>query len=217
MPQEMSVPPPPPRRLAFTLLEVMVAIVLTGIVVLLASSMAQAGLDARERLTTHLRTVQSTRAAREILRDALRSMRAGEPGDSSGGVVLSRGTLSFIAAGGAAPLDADYDWLFTISPGRGGLYVSAAPIGRAPPTQIAFTVPEVTRWDVWLLSTDGRTWQTEWNEPKLIPRAVAIAFWNGDRPSGLPLHIALWQSETPVVPDSLPGSGAATGQTRGSP
>jgi len=201
----------------FTLLEVMVAIVLTGIVVLLASSMAQAGIDARSRLTTYLGTVQSTRAAREILRDALRNMRAPSPGDSSGGVVLSNGTLSFVAAGGATPLDPDYDWMFTISPGRDGLNVTAVALGRALPAQVSFSLPDVTRWDVRLLAPDGRTWLSEWREPKLIPRAVAIAFWNGNLPAGLPLYLALWQSATPVVPDSMPALGASPGTSRSTP
>lgn len=191
-------------RSGFTLLEVMVAVVLTTIVVMAAYAMAQAGFDARARLTTHLRTVQSARAAREILRDALRNARAPDhPGDPTGGVTLSNGTLSFVSAGGATPLDPDYDWRFTIAPTRSGLAVSAVAIGHAQPARVSFVVPDVTRWDVRLLSPDGQTWRADWTDPTLMPRAIVIGFWNGDHLSGLPMHLVLWPSSTPAVPDSL--------------
>jgi prepilin-type N-terminal cleavage/methylation domain-containing protein len=207
------------RRSAFTLLEVMVAIVLTSIVVVIAYAMAQAGIDARTRLTTRLREVQSARAAREILRDALRNARAAHgTGDRRGGVLLSNDTLSFVAAGGATPLDPDYDWMFTVAPGRGGLNVTAVAVGHAPLAQVAFAVPEVTRWDVWMLAPDGRTWRTAWDEPTLMPRAVVVAFWHGDRLSGAPLHVVLWPGSAPAVADSVPGlRTAAGGPQRASP
>ncbi len=197
------------RRGGFTLLEVMVAIVLTSIVVTVAYAMAQAGIDARARLTTHLRATQSARAAREILRDAIRNARAAQSaGDPRGGIILSNDTLSFVAAGGAAPLDADYDWHFTIAPTRNGLAVAATALGHSAPATVTFTVPDVTRWTVWLLAPDGHTWRTDWSEPVLMPRAVVIGFWNGNRPSGLPLHISLWPGASPVAADSLPALSA---------
>jgi prepilin-type N-terminal cleavage/methylation domain-containing protein len=208
----------PARRSGFTLLEVIVALVLTSVIVLVAYTMMQVGLDARERLTVHLRDVQRTRAAREILREALRNARAPRtPGDPAGGVFLSNGTLSFVAAGGAAPLDPDYDWRLVIAAGRGALNVVATPIGHAPPTQVVFSIPNVSRWDVRLLSSDGRTWQSDWSDPKDMPRAAAIAFWNGNRLSGPPLHIALWPGSALAAPDSVPGVGPTAGVRSPSP
>jgi prepilin-type N-terminal cleavage/methylation domain-containing protein len=205
-------------RGGFTLLEVMVAMALTGLVVVVAYAMAQAGLDARTRVTTRLRDVERTRAAREFLRDALRNARAPRaPGDPAGGVVLSNGTLSFVAAGGVAPLDPDYDWRLTMAPGRGGLNVSAVAVGHAVPAEVNFVLPDVTRWDVRMLAVDGQSWQAEWSDPKLMPRAVAIAFWNGGHLSGVPLHLALWPGGTPVVPDSLPGVTASATARGGRP
>jgi prepilin-type N-terminal cleavage/methylation domain-containing protein len=204
--------PAPRRRVGFTLLEVMVAIVLTSIVVAVAYAMAQAGVDARTRLTSHLRASQSARAAREILRDAIRNARAAQSaGDPRGGVFLSNDTLSFVAAGGASPLDPDYDWRFTIAPGRGGLNVAASALGHAQPATVTFRIPDVTRWSVWMLAPDGHTWRTDWNEPVLMPRAVVIGFWDGNRLSGLPLHIALWPGASPALADSLPGLSSAAG------
>jgi hypothetical protein len=190
----------------------MVAIVLTSIVVAIAYAMAQAGVDARARLTSHLHATQSARAAREILRDALRNARAAQSaGDPRGGILLSNDTLSFVAAGGAAPLDPDYDWRFTIAPGSGGLTVAAVALGHTRPATVTFNVPEVTRWRVWMLAPDGHSWRTDWTEPVLMPRAVVVGFWNGNHLSGLPLHIALWPGASPTLADSLPGLSSAAG------
>jgi len=189
----------------FTLLEIMVALVLTSIVVMVAYAMAQATFDARARLGSRLHQIESARALRELLRDALRNARApqrpGEPGMS-----LSNDRLSFVAAGGAAPLDPDYDWLITVTPGPRGLEFVAVPLGHAPPAQVSFRVPDVTRWTVRLLAPQGSQWQSEWTEPKLMPRAVAVAFWNGSEPASAPLHLVLWTSSLPAAHDSLPWS-----------
>src|SRR5438876_8765375 len=119
------------RAAAFSLLEVMVAIVLTGLVVLLAYGAAQVSYDAHARLSAELRALQEARALRELLQDALRSARAPQrPGDSL--FTLHSGRLSFVTAGGGPPLDPDYDWLLTIGPNADGLELSATPGGRVP-------------------------------------------------------------------------------------
>jgi prepilin-type N-terminal cleavage/methylation domain-containing protein len=187
----------------FTLLEIMVAIVLTSIVVLVAYAMAQATFDARATLATHLRQTESARALRELLRDALRNARAPQrPGDP--GVTLSQNNLSFVAAGGAAPLDPDYDWQITLSPTPRGLQFTAVPLGHAPATQVSFLVPDVTRWDVRLLAPQGADWLADWSEPKVMPRAVTISFWNGTRTAIAPLHLVLWTGA--LAKDSIPWS-----------
>src|SRR3989442_13080948 len=94
----------------------MLAIVLTGLVVLLAYGAAQVSYDAHARLSANLRALQQARALRELLQDALRSARAPQrPGDSP--FTLHEGRLSFVTAGGGPPLDPGYDWLRTIEAG----------------------------------------------------------------------------------------------------
>src|SRR2546427_10980173 len=95
------------RTSGFTLLEVMVAIVLTSLVVLLAYGAAQVSYDAQARLGADLRALQQARALRELLQDALRSARAPQrPGDPL--FTLHAGRLSFMTPGGGPPLDPDY-------------------------------------------------------------------------------------------------------------
>ncbi|PYO33984.1 MAG: hypothetical protein DMD37_13635 [Gemmatimonadetes bacterium] len=178
------------RASGFTLLEVMVAIVLTSLIVLLAYGAAQVSYDAHARLSADLRAVQQGRAFRELLQDALRSARAPQrPGDPL--FTLHAGRLSFVTAGGGPPLDPDYDWLLTVGPTAdgGGLELSATPVGRVPAAVVTIPVPDVTRWDVRALAPSLPQWLEEWPRTTLLPRAVAITMWHDSTPVGLPLQV----------------------------
>src|SRR5579872_1419180 len=74
----------PTRRSAFTLIEIMVALVITSLVALLAYGVAQVGYDARARVVGHLRDVESARAFRILLSDAMRNVRTPEGTDEPG-------------------------------------------------------------------------------------------------------------------------------------
>src|SRR2546428_375393 len=188
---------PVSRASGFTLLEVMLAIVLTSLIVLLAYGAAQVSYDAHARLTADLRALQQTRALRELLQDALRSARAPQrPGDPL--FTLHAGRLSFVTAGGGPPLDPDYDWLLTIGVGSGGLELSAIPVGRAPAAVVTIRFPTVTRWDVQARAAGAAPWLEEWPATSVMPRAVAITLWHDAEPLGLPLA---------GVPVFLPGGG----------
>ncbi len=188
------------RAPGFTLLELMLAIVLTGVVVLLAYASAQVSFDARARLRVSLRAAQSARAMRELLQDALRNAQLPQrPGDP--GFLLQGARLSFVTAGGGPPLDADYDWVVTLEPDAGGLRVEAMPLGRAPPAQVSFVWPDVTRWDVRVLGAWGPQWLETWRSGMTLPRAVAIRFWHDSAAMGPPLYVSLAPS-SPVALDS---------------
>ncbi len=175
----------------FTLLEVIVAVLLTSLVVILGFSAAQVSFDSSARLGFDLRRLQSGRAVRQILGDALRNAQpAQQPTDP--GFQLQNDRLTFMAAAGASPLDPDYDWLITIGPVDGRVEFAAKPLGRAPPAEVRFTLPEVTRWDVRVMvpgSTAG--WLREWPRGTMMPRAVEIKFWNESRALGPPLRVTL--------------------------
>jgi prepilin-type N-terminal cleavage/methylation domain-containing protein len=189
-------PPRPPsvaRRAGlsagFTLLEMIVAIVLTSLVALLAYSAAQVAIDTRTRMTAHLHDVESARAVRMLLTDALRNARGAQrPGDP--GFNLQDNQLSFVASGGAAPLDPDYDWRITVTPAATGLQFVATPLGHAPATQVAFRIPDVTRWDVQVLDANAQ-WRSDWTTEKIIPRATAIAFWHNSVTAAMPIRLVL--------------------------
>src|SRR2546427_6564916 len=156
------------RRVSgFTLLEVLVAIVLTSIVALLAYAAAQVSFDARARLGADLSGLQGGRALREFLQDALRNAQSPQrPGDP--GFTLQAGRLSFVTAGGGTPFDPGYDWLVTLGPSASGLEVVAVPIGRAPPIPLTFALPAATRWDAPVLAPLGAQWVAAWASGKEV-------------------------------------------------
>jgi general secretion pathway protein J len=179
---------PVTRPSGFTLLEVMVAIVLTTLIVLLAYSAAQVSYDAHARLSAELRALQQAHALRELLQDALRAARAPQRPDDPR-FELHEGRLSFVTAGGGPPLDPDYDWLLTVRPTAEGLELTATPVGRAPAVVVTIPVPDVTRWDVQALAPSLPQWLEEWPRTTLLPRAVAITMWHDSTPVGLPLQV----------------------------
>lgn len=186
----------------FTLLEVMLAIVLTSLVVLLAYGAARVSYDAQARLSSHLRELQETRAVREVLKDALRNARAPQrPGDPL--FTVHEGQLSFVTAGGGPPFDPDYDWLLTIGPGSGGLELSGIPVGHAPPAPVAVRVPSVTRWDVRVRAAGSAQWLREWPATPVLPQIVAITLWHDSEPVGSPLFVRLLPGPAPVPEGSI--------------
>jgi prepilin-type N-terminal cleavage/methylation domain-containing protein len=175
----------------FTLLELIVALVLTSLVVMLAYGAARVSFDAKTRLGAERRTLQGQRAARQMLADALRNLQPPlRPADPP--FELHGDRLSFVAAGGAAPLDPDYDWLISVAPAGDRVAVIAKPLGNAPPEEVRFTLPQVTRWDVRVL-VPGNTvgWLREWPAGSQMPKAVEMRFWNDSLPLGDPLLVTL--------------------------
>ncbi|HZS62189.1 MAG TPA: prepilin-type N-terminal cleavage/methylation domain-containing protein [Gemmatimonadaceae bacterium] len=184
-----------PRRRSgftgFTLIEIMVGLVITSLVALLAYGVAQVGYDARARVVGHLRDVQSARAFQTLLGDALRNVRTPDRTDEPG-FGLHNGTLSFVAAGGAPPLDPDYNWLIHIAPGPQGLELAATPLGRADAVRVTFRSPDITSWNVRVLDPNNAQWIQDWSTPRITPRAIAISFWHNSVTTGLPLEVVLW-------------------------
>jgi prepilin-type N-terminal cleavage/methylation domain-containing protein len=181
------------RASGFTLLEVMVAIVLTSIVVLVAYGAAQVSFDARARLTQAVSTLQSERATRELLQDALRNARSPLRLEDTT-FQLHGGRLSFVSAGTGPPFDPDYDWQITIEPDTAGLALVAVPVGRAPAARVAFHLPGVSRWDVQVLAIDEAKWIREWPATMAapgMPRAVMVTLWDQSQSVGLPVRVAL--------------------------
>jgi hypothetical protein len=168
----------------------MVALVLTSLVVLMATAAARVSFDAKARLGADLKGLQGERAARQMLADALRNAEPPQrPGDP--GFQLQASRLSFVAAGGPPPLDPDYDWLISVGPDRGGVAFVAKPLGHAPPAAVSFALPGVTRWDVRVLVPGKPDGLTEWPNRRVMPQAVEIRFWDDTLPVASPLRVTL--------------------------
>jgi prepilin-type N-terminal cleavage/methylation domain-containing protein len=180
----------PCARAGFTLLEVIVALVLTSLVVMLAYGAARVSFDAKVRLSAERRALQGQRATRQLLGDAVRNLRPPQrPTDPP--FELHDDRLSFVAAGGAPPLDPDYDWWITVGPTGNAVTLVARPLGHAPAQELSLVLPQVTRWQVRLLAPGNSLgWVQDWPAGK-VPRAVEMRFWNGSLPLGDPLLVSL--------------------------
>lgn len=187
-------------RRGFTLLELMVAIVLAGVVALLVYGAVDAATGTQERLAAQRRALQSARAARATLHDALRNAQPARiRGDTAflledrrdaAGRPLDR--LSFIAAGAFPPLTSDADWAVTVEPTPEGLLLTAQPIGVAAPPRVILGAPGVVGLDVRVQEmTRERAWADRWRFPALVPRAVELTYWTGDGPLYPPVRLAL--------------------------
>ncbi len=187
-------------RAGFTLLELLVAIVLVGVVALLVYGVAGVAADTQQRLVDKQRVLQSENAMRATIHDALRNARpARRRGDTAfflenrydaDGRPLDR--LSFVTAGGLPPLTADADWAVTLEPSSSGLVMVATAVGVVAPPRVVVGLPGITGLDVQVQEmTHERGWSDRWRFPALVPRALALTYWTDDAPAGPTVVLAL--------------------------
>lgn len=189
------------RSSGFTLIELMLAIVVTGVVALLVYGAADAAIDTRSRLEARGLETSARQAWRAVVEDALRNARPANAFDDSAFVVVDasdgrgrpRDRLWFVTAGGLPPLTADSDWEVLLAPTPRGLSLVARPVGvTAPPRRLV--APEgVTGLDVRVLSVDPEApgWVGTWQRPRLVPRAIELVYWTDDGPAGAPVRLTL--------------------------
>ncbi len=190
----------------FTLIEMLVAITLAGVVALLVYGAAAAATDTQDRLAENRRALQSERAMRATLHDALRNAQpAGRRGDTAFVVEARRDAagrpmdrLSFIAAGAFPPLTADADWAVTVEPTPEGLVLTATPIGVVAPARVLRGAPQITGLQVVVQElTAERAWADRWRFPALVPRAIQLTYWTDLGPVHPPVRLALQLGGTP--------------------
>jgi prepilin-type N-terminal cleavage/methylation domain-containing protein len=184
-----------PRRGGFTLVELVVALVLAGVVALLVYGVAAAGADTQQRLRQRGLAVQQARAFRATLADALRNARPTLiRGDTAfnlevrrDGAGRPRDRIAFVTAGAFPPLTADADWAVTVEPSPQGVLLEAVPLGVAAPAPVLLRLPGVTGLDVRVLGASRpREWTKRWAFPSLVPPGVELTFWTDSGPGADP-------------------------------
>ena len=204
-------------RRGFTLLELLVALVLTSVVALVVYGSAQAGAETQRRLRESDLSLQRARALRATLQDALRNIRPStRVGETT--LVVVRGVdvrgrprdrLSFITAGGLPPLSGS-DWVVTLQPTPRGLELVAAALDVRAPPRLLGPIPGVTGLRVRLARADTDT--TFVPAPRAdadpaeggalpdratLPRAVEITYWGDSGAIGSPLRVAIPMGAAP--------------------
>jgi prepilin-type N-terminal cleavage/methylation domain-containing protein len=182
------------RRRAFTLVEVSVAIVVTGLVVSMAYAALQAGLDTQERQTRASDGSERETVARSILSRAIRHAVRGTTGGDAVFVLGDRlgagasDELRFRTRGMLEPLGASTVFDVSLVATDDGVVLAARPVdGDDPPFHA--TLPGIRAIDVRVRGRDARDgWLESWPAADRSPVAVSIAFLGGDgRVIGAPL------------------------------
>lgn len=184
-------------RRGFTLVEVMIAIVLTGVVALLVYGSAQAATDVSARLAEHRHAIQSARGMRTLLQDALRSAQPAAPGEvgfrimpgNRGGLPADR--LEWSAGSALLPLDPAFDWRLELAPTSGGLALAARPANVPGGAPVVAFLEGVTGVRIEAMARDGDgAWLPGWDQDGL-PGAVRITYWSATGQVGIPLVVTI--------------------------
>ena len=186
-------------RRAFTLLELLVAVVVAGIVALLVYGAAAAAADVQQKLSSQRDMRQSETAIREVMATALRNARRpSSSGDTAFILVnltnaLGRpgARLSFVAAGALPPLTPDADWALTLQTTAAGLVLSGAPLGFAAPARVLSHLPEITSLSARATPGPGQPWLTRWTDVTRLPFAVELTLLADTGVVGAPIHIVV--------------------------
>jgi prepilin-type N-terminal cleavage/methylation domain-containing protein len=179
------------KRAAFTLIEVMVALVVTGLVVSIAYASVQAGFETSDRLAAAQSGTERELIARAMLSRAIRHAVPGALGGQP--VFLLRNQplgdeLAFRTRGVAEPNGASEVWEVGLISDAEGLRVT----GHAaddPSQSFSALLPRIQRVDVRVRGRDFRDgWFEDWPFVDRSPVAVTIAFLDASgRPLGAPL------------------------------
>lgn len=189
------------RRGGFTLLELVVAIVVTGIVALLAYGTLQAGVDTSERVQRSHGSVSFQAVARALLLDALRHLPEGggaemdtplftiEDRTSASG--LPSDIVTFLSNGvGPAP-GAAGPWSVTLGATDDGVRLRAAPLDPNGGSPFDVRLDGVSGLDARVLARSAEDfWSGAWNRLGRVPAAVRLELLDASgRPAWPPLVV----------------------------
>ena len=181
------------KRRGFTLIEIMVALVVTGLVVSVAYATLQAGFDTSERLTKAQDGDEREVVARAMLSNALRHAVPGTIGGEPVFVLRDEpqgDRLRFLTRGVSEPLGASEVWEVSLLTGPTGTQFDGRQVGN-PSRSFTTLLRRVNALSVRVRGRDFRDgWLETWNAPDRSPAAVYISFMNADgRVIGAPLMV----------------------------
>jgi len=184
----------------FTLLEILVSIVVTSVVALLVYGVADAAFTTRARLDERRLTLQTERAVRLVLDEALRNarpaLRAGDQAfvleDARDAHGRPADRLTFVATGGFPPLTDESQWVIRLEPTEGGVALSARPLGvRGARLRALGRVSGATGVDVRVREQGIPEWRNTWSFLSIVPAAVEVTFTSDSGVVGVPVRVAL--------------------------
>jgi len=185
------------RRRGFTLIEITLGIVLTGVVALMAYGAIAAAADTQERLAADRSDRLADAAWRSLVVDAVRSARSPldydaptlivQDGAGTGGRPADR--LAVVTSSGSPPLSPGTDWALSIGAEGDGMIARASPLGPWQDARVVRGPAALRGMSVEVLGPGG--WVTAWASDLELPRALRITFFTEDGEAGVPLVIAV--------------------------
>lgn len=167
-------------RRGLTLLEIMVALVTGGVVVLLAYATLQSGTDTEARLVRAREEETSLAHLRTLVGDGVRHALAG-----AGSMQVTRDAageatrLEFATRGVVPPLGAGGAWRLVLARDTAGLRMQATG-GGAAGVPVTTHVRGARRFDVRFRAMGEDAWRGEWTDSLRLPQLVELRFRDAD-------------------------------------
>ena len=179
------------RRQAFTLVEVTVALVISGLVVSLAYATMQAGFETSDRLAAEQSGEEREVVARAMLTRAIRHAVPGSLGGQPVFVVRNHSVgdaITFNTRGVAEPNGASAVWEVSLTSDDEGVRFSGHAVDF-PSHSFSAELPRVRGIDIRVMGRDARDgWLEDWPFVDRSPVAITIAFLDAkSRIIGAPL------------------------------
>lgn len=192
-------------RSGFTLIEITIALVISGVVALLAYGSLHAGFASRDRLEQYRTEVESGAVMRSLMMDALRHpAQAALSGHQSFAIApathapgLNIDRLQFVSRGVSPPLGAGALWAITLDPSPDGLRLLAQPLEETAARPMTAVFPAIHGMRVRVMaSPSSLTWQSGWSSRNTVPHAVEISFLGaGNEEAGPPIVVRMGMEE----------------------
>ena len=181
-------------RPGFTLLEVVIALLLTAIAVTIAASALRAATTARDRVVAHQQSAERDVRLRAQLTDMLRHAPAADAVDEPFLRVTrdasGAGTLVFLSTGVRAPYGTGATWRVAVTGSDSGVVLDATPIGvTSDATRLRSELHDARDFAVQLLehgsprtatvggasgTVGGTRWRTDWPLERSRPAMIAL-------------------------------------------
>lgn len=186
------------KHRGFTLVELMVALVITGVVALLVYGTASAGVRSREIQERRRVEVENVALLRSLLVNGLRHLGTSrtdapffldetERGQWGSGRGAQR--LSFHTRGVGEPLGASREWIIQLSQSATGLVFSAAANSVLNPETHRSILAVISSMQVDVLGRAESDWRTSWSQ-RDPPLAVRIElFDHSGKLAGPPIFV----------------------------
>jgi general secretion pathway protein J len=193
------------RRQGFTLLEVIVAITVTGLALTTAGMALSAARGTAARIQRHEARTEADSRVRAVLTDMLRHAPRAEQVDEPLLVVDRTGTtpvLRFLSTGVREPYGTGGVWRVVVGLRDSTLVLRATPaLGEVDASPLTATLSSVTGFDVRALehatSLTAAVWRADWPIAQDRPRAIELTWQRADDATSPPLRVVLAPLERP--------------------